>query len=80
MYHPVYSLGIRDEFVEIIKKKRESCFKVSYKTKTVQVEAMVSIEGSNVSKLTQVSEKIHCLKGGCTEGLISLLTVAGIHP
>lgn len=53
---------------------------MSYKTKTVQVEAMVSIEGSNVSKLTQVSEKIHCLKGGGTEGLISLLTVAGIHP
>lgn len=53
---------------------------MSYKTKTVQVEAMVSTEGSNVSRLTHVSEKIHCLKGCCTEGLISLLAVGWNPP
>lgn len=53
---------------------------MSYKTKTVQVEAMVSTEGSNVSRLTHVSEKIHCLKGCRTEGLISLLAVGWNPP
>ena len=41
----------------------------------MQVEAMISIEGLNVSKLTHISENIHCLKGCCTEGLISLPAV-----